>query len=203
MAALAAWLECAVAPSDPWPAVVDAVAARTAAALDARAALLGLPIAALASVPEVPTPAFDLPIAARHLGRSAAHSEALTVLDLTSLWAGPLCAQLLSWTGARVIKVESSRRPDGARFGPKGFFDLLNATKASVVLDLGSPHDVRQLGRLIASADVVIESSRPRALAQLGLVVTDLLRDAAPTPGLGVVDQPWSHGLGGGAGRLR
>jgi hypothetical protein len=51
------------------------------------------------------------------------------VVELASLWAGPLCGHLLGLLGARVIKVESARRPDGARFGPAAFFDLLNAAK--------------------------------------------------------------------------
>ena len=37
------------------------------------------------------------------------------VVDLSALWAGPLCAHLLGLAGARVVKVESLGRPDGAR----------------------------------------------------------------------------------------
>ena len=61
------------------------------------------------------------------------------VVDLSSLWAGPLCAQLLGQAGARVVKVESTTRPDGARQGPAGFYDLLHAGQRSVALDLTSP----------------------------------------------------------------
>ena len=43
------------------------------------------------------------------------------VIELASLWAGPLCGHLLHITGARVIKVESVHRPDGARFGAARF----------------------------------------------------------------------------------
>ncbi|EUA43140.1 hypothetical protein I552_7881 [Mycobacterium xenopi 3993] len=35
----------------------------------------------------------------------------LLVADLSSLWAGPLCAQLLARAGAVVVKVESPARP--------------------------------------------------------------------------------------------
>jgi crotonobetainyl-CoA:carnitine CoA-transferase CaiB-like acyl-CoA transferase len=95
--------------------------------------------------------------------------EEVTVVDLSSLWAGPLCASLLSAIGARVIKVESTRRPDGARRGPAGFYDLLNAGKESVALDFTDEDDRRRLRRLVESADVVIEGSRPRALEHLGI----------------------------------
>jgi hypothetical protein len=44
----------------------------------------------------------------------------------SSLWAGPLCTNLLGLGGARVIKVESTTRPDGARSGPPAFFELLH-----------------------------------------------------------------------------
>jgi len=67
------------------------------------------------------------------------------------------------------VKVESARRPDGARSGPAPFFDLLNAGKESVVVDLEAPGGVDALVGWLERADVVVESSRPRALAQLGI----------------------------------
>ena len=103
------------------------------------------------------------------------------VVELASLWAGPLCGHLLGLLGARVIKVESAQRPDGARFGPPAFFDLLNTGKESVALDLHTAPGRDQLRALIAGADIVIEGSRPRALKQLGLSAEDLLAD---NPGL-------------------
>ena len=42
----------------------------------------------------------------------------LLVVDLSALWAGPLCGGLLAGAGATVVKVESTHRPDGARRGP-------------------------------------------------------------------------------------
>jgi crotonobetainyl-CoA:carnitine CoA-transferase CaiB-like acyl-CoA transferase len=102
----------------------------------------------------------------------------MTVVDLSSLWAGPLCAQILQLTGARVVKVESEHRPDGARFGVPTFFDLLHAGQESVALDLSSWSGRDALRRLLNAADVVIEASRPRALEQLGIVSPE-------TPSLG------------------
>ena len=91
------------------------------------------------------------------------------VVDLSSMWAGPLCARLLGLAGADVIKVETPGRPDGARAGERRFFDWLHGGHRSVVVDFRSESGRRALGALLAVADVVIEASRPRALAQLGL----------------------------------
>lgn len=103
------------------------------------------------------------------------------VLDLSSLWAGPLCASVLAALGARVIKVESKTRPDGARGGSPLFYDLLNWQKQSVALDFASPDGIVALRALIGQADIVIESARPRALAQLGVLAEACV---AAKPGL-------------------
>lgn len=97
----------------------------------------------------------------------------VTVLDLTGLWAGPLATHLLHLLGARVVKVESRHRPDGARRGSPAFFSLLNRGKEHVILDL--PREIARLRDLALSADVVVESSRPRALAQLGLDAAEVV----------------------------
>jgi crotonobetainyl-CoA:carnitine CoA-transferase CaiB-like acyl-CoA transferase len=97
-------------------------------------------------------------------------------VDLSSLWAGPLCTNLLHLMGADVTKVESQHRPDGARRGSQAFFELLNAGKRELVLDFRSLDGVAELRRRLTEADVVVEASRPRALEQLGIVADDLLR---------------------------
>jgi crotonobetainyl-CoA:carnitine CoA-transferase CaiB-like acyl-CoA transferase len=91
------------------------------------------------------------------------------VADLSSMWAGPLCARLLGLAGANVIKVESAGRPDGARSGNRAFFDWLHAGHRSLAVDFGSGEGRAALAALLETADVVIEASRPRALAALGL----------------------------------
>jgi hypothetical protein len=103
------------------------------------------------------------------------------VIDLSALWAGPLASHLLWLAGAEVIKVESRTRPDGMRAGDSQFHALLNQGKASVVLDFTDTNDRRALRSLIATADIVIEASRPRALLQLGLDAAEMVRI---TPGL-------------------
>ena len=91
------------------------------------------------------------------------------MVDFSALWAGPLCASLLGQAGARVVKVESATRLDGARRGEPGFYDLLHAGHESVCIDPQDAAHREALKALVAAADVVIESSRPRALAGWGL----------------------------------
>lgn len=156
-----------------WEWVAEQVALRSATELEGRAALLGLPVGVLGSrgLGEAEAKAWrGLPVVGKSLGVAPPRSvEDLVVVDLSSLWAGPLCSRILDMVGARVIKVESRSRPDGARSGQPGFFDLMNAGKESVCLDLGRPEGAEALRALLGSADVVIEASRPRALAQMGV----------------------------------
>ncbi|MCM3921727.1 CoA transferase [Frankia sp. AiPs1] len=102
-------------------------------------------------------------------------AEPPLVVDLSAMWAGPLCAHLLGEAGMRVVKVESVHRPDGARRGDPEFYDWLHAGHESVALDFTTPGGRAMLRRLVERADVVIESSRPRALAQLGLDAAELV----------------------------
>lgn len=176
---VSAWLELATPPTDVWAAVVDGVATGRSEDLVERAVMLGLPVALL---PRTPAPATDA--VSRTLVRAPDPPPSaltdLVVVDLSSLWAGPLCGSLLASAGARVIKVESTTRPDGARVGPAAFFDLLNSHKRSVALDLRSRDGVDGLRRLLMSADVVIEASRPRALEQLGIDAVEILTSGRP-----------------------
>ncbi|RLV50275.1 hypothetical protein D9V37_05355 [Nocardioides mangrovicus] len=151
---------------EPW-AGLAAWARRTTTKVAAeRMELLGLPGGA------VPTLAPGPAVRTEVLGERQPSTSPL-VIDLTSMWAGPLCAHLLGLTGVRVIKVESSARPDGARGGPAAFFDLLHAGHEQLVLDL--PRELDVLRRLVAEADLVLESSRPRALRHLGLMAHEVV----------------------------
>jgi hypothetical protein len=177
VAAVPAWLELPDAPVTPiWDVVAGAVAQRSTGWLLDRARLLQLAVASLGER--------DVPAAvSRHpLGGAPARpvGPGLVVVDLTSLWAGPLCGDLLARAGATVVKVESTGRPDGARRGPAAFFDLMNGAKRSMALDFGSRQGVSLLRHLIARADVVLEASRPRALEQLGLTATELVAGGGP-----------------------
>jgi hypothetical protein len=162
---------------DPWKFVTDRVSVRSAAEIVERARLLGLPAAVAVDPDPVAPPWFRVAARSRSAGRF--QKGAPLVIDLSSLWAGPLCTHLLGLAGARVVKVESTRRPDGARFGPPAFFDLLNAGKASVALDFGTAEGREQLRRLVKCADIVVESSRPRALVQIGIGAESLVESTA------------------------
>jgi len=159
---LPAWLQREQAISD-WETLRRLVAARCGVELTERARLLGLPVAPLRSV------AGDYYYTIRARGDSCSRAGSPLVVDLSALWAGPLCTHLLQQAGARVIKVESRSRPDSTRCSAPEFHQLLNGGKSSVVVDLALPAEVAQLLALIESADIVVESSRPRALRQLGI----------------------------------
>ncbi|MCF8609173.1 CoA transferase [Gordonia sp. HY285] len=158
-------LACADVRDDPWPAVADWVRSHTGAELAERAELLGVAAGPVGTVGPVET-AQSTAQAATLPPRSVA---GLRVVDFSALWAGPLCAHLLSLAGARVIKVETPGRPDGARRGDSEFYRLLHAGHESVVLDPDDDAQRDALAALVASADIVIEASRPRALARWGL----------------------------------
>ena len=185
IAAVPAWLETAGDDDDHWRAIAAVAAERPTELLVAKATLLGLPVAVLPSEPGRVrgVPPFDsLPVRATAFGPSARRrTDPPVVVDLSSLWAGPLCGHLLQLGGARVIKVESTDRPDGARRGPTDFFDLLNGGKQSVAVALSTPEGLGALRRLIGASDVVIEASRPRALEQLGIFASrELLAEPGP-----------------------
>ncbi len=101
--------------------------------------------------------------------------RAPVVVDLTSLWAGPLAGGLLAAAGCRVLKVESVARPDGARRGPATFFELLNHKKEPVSLGLPAPEALDRLRELIVGADLVLEASRPRVMQQWGISPTEVV----------------------------
>jgi hypothetical protein len=197
-AAIPAWLELDDVPataemtSELWSLVGRSIVGRRTEAVLQRAILLQLAVAAVAeSSPRkgvVRVPLGEAPPRRSWRG--------LTVVDLTALWAGPLCGDLLARQGARVIKVESTTRPDGARGGPDGFFDLLNGTKPSVVLDFQSREGAAALRALLFRADVVIESSRPRALEQLGIQARQLVGSGGPQVWLSIT----GHGRAGRRG---
>ncbi|WP_030784008.1 CaiB/BaiF CoA transferase family protein [Streptomyces sp. NRRL S-920] len=94
----------------------------------------------------------------------------LRVLDLATLFAGPLAATMLGDFGAEVIKVEHPGRPDPSRgHGPSKdgvglWWKLLGRNKRTMTLDLSTPGGRDTLLRLAATADVIVENFRPGTL---------------------------------------
>lgn len=99
----------------------------------------------------------------------------LRVLDLATLFAGPLAATLLGDFGAEVIKVEHPAKPDPSRgHGPAKngvglWWKLLGRNKRTMTLDLSKPGGRTTLLRLAATADVIVENFRPGTLEKWGL----------------------------------
>ncbi|WP_042879581.1 CaiB/BaiF CoA transferase family protein [Cupriavidus necator] len=101
--------------------------------------------------------------------------DGLTVIDFTQIGAGPTCTMLLADMGARVIKVEPPGGELGRGLGPgwlgddSALFHGFNRNKLGVALDLKSADGVAVAHRLIAGADIVVESMRPGVMERLGL----------------------------------
>ena len=109
----------------------------------------------------------------------------IVVLDLTRLLPGAFATLMLAELGAEVIKIEDPNGGDPMRHlpplvGGRGIYHvLLDRGKKSVALDLRQPSEREALDRLIARADIVVESFRPRTARRLG-VAGDQIRRRHP-----------------------
>ncbi|MFD9511305.1 CaiB/BaiF CoA transferase family protein [Streptomyces mirabilis] len=108
-------------------------------------------------------------------GTSRGPLTGLRVLDLATLFAGPLAATMLGDFGAEVVKVEHPAKPDPSRgHGPSKdgiglWWKLLGRNKRTITLDLSRPGGRATLLRLAATADVIIENFRPGTLEKWDL----------------------------------
>jgi alpha-methylacyl-CoA racemase len=98
------------------------------------------------------------------------------VLDLTTLYPGPLATMLLADLGADVIRIDAPERDDLLRWmpphGPDGqgaMWRTVGRNKRSIAIDLKAEAGIAVFLRLCATADVVVEQFRPGVLARLGL----------------------------------
>ena len=90
-----------------WPMIAAGIGQLPSAEIADKATLLGIPIAVPSSYPiPASSPSREL-----HRGGPRRVVERPLVVDLTSLWAGPLAGGLLAEAGARVVKVEGTGRP--------------------------------------------------------------------------------------------
>ncbi|WP_433188065.1 CaiB/BaiF CoA transferase family protein [Actinoallomurus sp. CA-150999] len=111
--------------------------------------------------------------------------DGVRVLDLATLFAGPMAAMFLGDFGAEVVKVEHPSRPDPARGhgaakdGIGLWWKMLGRNKHTITLDLSAPEGQEVLLRLVRDADVVIENFRPGTLERWNLPY-ERLQEANP-----------------------
>jgi crotonobetainyl-CoA:carnitine CoA-transferase CaiB-like acyl-CoA transferase len=109
------------------------------------------------------------------------------VLDVTTSYAGPYCAQLLAALGAEVVKIEPPEGDATRSWGPP-FWDgwgtlflAANAGKRSAAIAIGDPRGREAVLRLAAGADVFLQSLRPGLAERHGLGFGDV---RAVSPGV-------------------
>jgi crotonobetainyl-CoA:carnitine CoA-transferase CaiB-like acyl-CoA transferase len=101
--------------------------------------------------------------------------EGLTVIDASSIVAGPMAATVMGDYGAEVIKIEHPARGDALRnmgFKKDGvplWWKMVSRNKKAVTLNLSSPEGRDIFLKIIAKSDVLIENFRPGTLEKWGL----------------------------------
>ena len=156
-----AWLDDPVDGSD-WAAIERTVKQIGSTELLKRAKLLGIPVSEVGETKASSE-------VQHYAGREVQFSRDPKVVDLSSMWAGPLCSWYLMRLGARVTKIESLSRPDGAPNKANPFYRRLNQGKEILTLNFENTKDIDRLRTRVRDADIVIEGSRPRALEHLGI----------------------------------
>lgn len=112
----------------------------------------------------------------------------LKVVDLTTNIAGPYCTMLLADMGAEVWKIERPGVGDPARAAGKPsegapgapMFLAVNRNKRSVTLELEKPQDRDALLRMVETADILVESMAPGAIAKFDIGY-DVMRAVKPS----------------------
>jgi crotonobetainyl-CoA:carnitine CoA-transferase CaiB-like acyl-CoA transferase len=89
------------------------------------------------------------------------------VLDFGQQLPVPFTTLLLAQLGAEVIKVEPPGGDAGREIDPR-MFEIVNAGKRSVVVDLKDEGDRGRLRELARTCDIVVEGFRPGTAARLG-----------------------------------
>jgi hypothetical protein len=156
--AVPAWLQCSV-DSDIWSAIIIEARKQGVSALLEQGILLGLPIARVGETTNSAPPHDSVfPLLSKP-------DRPRQVIDLSALWAGPLCGGLLAGAGMEVSKVESPGRPDPTRSTTPQHDQRLNGLKRRITMAL----DEGALLDAIAGVDILITSARAHALDRLGL----------------------------------
>lgn len=187
-----AWLRIDEAP-DAWAAIRRHARQRKTADLIEDAILLGLPACRVGEVVCDRLAPPQLPLVERAPRR---RDGRLRVIDLSALWAGPLCGAVLAEMGAEVTKVESLARPDPTRTSTPPLFQRLNGRKAELALDFAAAEGRARLRDAFLSADVVITSARPRAFVGLGLDPREIIRANPALVWVAITGYGWTGAAG-------
>lgn len=110
--------------------------------------------------------------------------EGIKVVEMATFIAVPAVGRILADMGAEVVKIESAKG-DNLRFTAPNEgrpsdphedmnFDLENANKKGIVLDMRNPKGKEVLYKLLDESDVFLTNWRPGALARQGLTYEDL-----------------------------
>jgi crotonobetainyl-CoA:carnitine CoA-transferase CaiB-like acyl-CoA transferase len=114
--------------------------------------------------------------------------EGIRIADLTQVWAGPKCTQILADLGAEVIKIEAPKRSDPARgttnllgkerypngdrgarpYNRSAYFNAMNRNKYGITLDLRLEDGRLLFEKLVALSDVVIDNFSAGVMERLG-----------------------------------
>ena len=110
----------------------------------------------------------------------------LRVLDLGTIFAGPMIGANLGDLGAEVIKIEPPRGDDVRRLGTvKGgvglWWKVVARNKQLVAIDLTKAEGAQILARLARDVDIIVENYRPGKMEAWGL---DYEKLSAENPGL-------------------
>ena len=87
----------------------------------------------------------------------------LRVLDLTRVFAGPVCTRALAGLGANVLRI------DPPTWDEPGVVPEMTLGKRCARLDARTPGGQDTLHRLLAGADILVHGYRPGALESIGL----------------------------------
>ena len=100
----------------------------------------------------------------------------IRIVDFTQFEAGPSCTEALAWLGAEVVKIENPKTGDPGRRLRAGqpdddpwYFQVFNANKKSVAVNLKSPRGLGLVKDLLRRADVCVENFAPGTIERLGL----------------------------------
>jgi formyl-CoA transferase len=103
------------------------------------------------------------------------------VVDFTQFEAGPSCTEALAFLGAEVVKIENPGRGDpGRRLRPGRpdddpyYFQVFNANKKSITVDLKNPAGLALVQDLLRKADITVENMAPGTIERLGLGYEDV-----------------------------